>query len=443
MERMQRMKGLATRLKFQVEDFLRFSTAARTLTSHWIQTQAMRLPCGDDQQRILRIQRLCSAATLTRDLDHRGRLEALIRESADEIDGRDIHWHMAYPYVGDRKIHSAALLKPWVSPRERGVLLISFERQWIKLLHFHCADEVRERYILVLGPSWTPPHSLGVTVFPKLYPDRMLSTISHDNDMETLPRLSPRIAPVALLASNWVLPEDFSPLPHSQRDVDIVMVATFGKYKRHHALLGALRRMPRTVRVLLIGTNGELDAEGIRALARSFGVENMLVDVRTEDYRGTARAFCRARISVMMSKREGSCQAVVESMFADTPVGILENAELGSRKYVNPHTGGLLRESHLAEDIMTLLGRSGSMAPRQWVVEHDLCCRSSTRVLNEAIRRFAIDSGEEWTRDIVLHAWNPYPEVVQPEDRESLWPAYRDFKSRYGITLGLAPGRWE
>jgi glycosyltransferase involved in cell wall biosynthesis len=431
-------------MKFEFEDLLRFSTITRSLTSRWLQGQAMRIRGTDDLQRILRIKKLCSAATLTRDPEHRSKLENLIHSTVGELSGQKIDWTPIYPRVGDRKVQTAAILKPWVSPRERGVLLISFERQWIKLLHFDCASAVQERYILVLGPSWTPPHSCGVTAFPSMYPDRMFSTISHDNDMDTLPRLSKKITPVQLLASNWVVPDEFLPLPREQRDVDIVMVATFGKYKRHHALLRALSRMPKTIRVLLIGTNGDdLDADGIRALARAWGVEDMLVDVRGEDYAGTTRAFCRAKISVIMSRREGSCQAVVESMYANTPVGILSDAELGSRKYVNEHTGGLLRGKHLGEDILALLDRSHSMSPRDWVMDHRLSCYDSTRILNDTIRDQALADGEEWTCDIVPHAWNPYPEIVLPRDKESLRPEYRDFHTRYGLGIGFDQKRWE
>ena len=438
------MKGLATRLKFQVEDVIRFSTVTRELTSRWLQSQAMRIPRIDDQQRILFIKKLCSAATLTRDLHHRYTLEDLIKKNVSELTGHDIDWTQVFPHVRDRNISTAVVLKPRVSPRERGIILISFERQWIKLLHFHVAQEVRERYILVIAPSWTPPHSCGVTAFPRLYPDRVLSTISHDNDMETLPRLSQgKIIPVPLLASNWVVPENFEPLPHEQRDVDIIMVATFGKYKRHHALLQAMAKLPRSLRVLLIGIKGDdLDADGIRALARAFGVESMLIDVRAEDYAETMQAFCRSKISVITSKREGSCQVVVESMFANTPVGILENAELGSRKYVNHHTGGLLREDRLAEDIMALLDRSSSMSPRDWVMDHAVDCIGSTHTLNGALRDFALASGEEWTRDIVPHAWNPYPDILRPQDVKSLLPAYRDIESRFGLRIGLDRTRW-
>ncbi len=438
------MSGLTTRLMFEVEDFLRFNHTVRSLTSSRWRRQAMGGLCDDDQARFERVRKLCSAATLCPDPGQRLQTEQLIRDTVAAIEGKALDWSRLYPQIADPQIPTAVILKPSVSSREPGVLLISFEKQWTKLLYHGNARELAERYTLIIGPSWTPPHSCGVTVFPKLYPDRIFSTISHEHDMIMLPRLSDKIVPVPLLASNWVNPDDFQPLPRAERDIDIVIVATFGKYKRHFAFLKALAQMPKTVRVLLVGTNNpDLGASGIRRLARAYGVEDCLVGVGGEDYAGVVRAFCRAKISVIMSRREGSCQAVVESMFADTPVGILQDAEMGSSIYVNEHTGKLLSERRLAEDILELLERSATMSPRRWAMEHGLSCQDSTRVLNDILRQHALDAGQEWTRDLAVHAWNPYPELVPAADGRELRDAYRDIHQRFGFQIGPLPARWE
>lgn len=440
------MSGLVTRLRFEVEDRVRFDPLARALVSRRWTRQALALPERTDPERIARVAKLCHAATVCPP-GERERVEAAIRETVARVEGTAIDWTRIWTEVASPKMHSAAILKPYVGPREKGVLMISFEKQWTKLLVHPDPRALAARYTVIIGPSWTPPHSCGVTVFPRLFPDPVYSTISHDDDLATLRRLSDRILPVPLLASNWVDPDDFAPRPPAERDVDLVMVATFGKYKRHHALLKALARMDRRVRVLLVGTdNPDLGAAGVRALARAYGVEDRLVGVGAEDYAGVARAFCRAKASVIMSRREGSCQAVVESMFADTPVGVLEGAEMGSTKYVNDRTGRALREDRLAEDLARLLADAagGAFSPRRWALENGISCHASTRLLNEQLKRDALAAGGEWTRDLAVHAWNPYPELVRPEDRAALAPEYRDVAERFGLKIGPeAAARWE
>jgi len=47
----------------------------------------------------------------------------------------------------------------------------------------------------------------------------------------------------------------------------------------------------------------------------------------------------------VLSRREGSCVVVAESMFADTPVALLDNAVIGSRAFINDQTGRFSRRT--------------------------------------------------------------------------------------------------
>src|SRR5208337_4855289 len=110
-------------------------------------------------------------------------------------------------------------------------------------------------------------------VFPAAFPGVLFSLISHAEEVDVLPAISPNYAVVPLYASSWVDPRRFQPLPRSQRDVDLIMVANFAKFKRHFALFGALRHLPRQLRVLLIGQDQDgRTAETIRDEARCYGV---------------------------------------------------------------------------------------------------------------------------------------------------------------------------
>jgi hypothetical protein len=92
---------------------------------------------------------------------------------------------------------------------------------------------------------------------------------------------------------------------------------------------------------------------------------------------------------------------------------------------------------------MDMLAKSAVLSPRQWAMEHKISCHDSTRILSELLREHALSAGQQWTRDLVVHAWNPYPELVRAEDKEALRAAYCDVYQRFGLKIGPDPTRWQ
>jgi glycosyltransferase involved in cell wall biosynthesis len=383
------------------------------------------------------IARLCSTARLATDDASLLPIEERIRQRVKLLDGRRIDWRAFAPGVESRRIAKAAILKPPVGPREKGVLFISFEEEWTRLIH-HCdLHAVAGRYDLIISPTWSPPHCLATTAFAHAWPGPLFSLISNTRDLEILPRLAPNYVPVPLFASSWVNPAFYHPLPRHERDVDIVMLANFGKYKRHLALFRALRGLSPRPRVLLIGQeqNGRT-ADTLRAEAAVYGVADALTIRTNVSDDEVAHSLCRARVSLILSRREGSCVAVAESLFADTPVGLLHDAEVGSRAFLNAETGRFLDERNLSADLAAFLAESGRYSPRAWADEHLSCFRSSA-VLNDLLKRHALSAGQEWTCDLAPLCWRPNPVLVSPEDRQRMQAAHDDVCQRFNIEIGL------
>jgi hypothetical protein len=147
--------------------------------------------------------------------------------------------------------------------------------------------------------------------------------------------------------------------------------------------------------------------------------------------------FVRAKTSLILSRREGSCVAVVESMFANTPVGLYEDSEVGSRVFVNEHTGRLLKHDNLAAQLKDFVEASAQYEPRKWVMENGVDCVASSRTLNEALKRYTLSSGGEWTEDIATLRWRPNPQYYDLQDAERLRPCYEDIESRCGIGIAV------
>src|SRR5690606_502886 len=86
--------------------------------------------------------------------------------------------------------------------------------------------------------------------------DPLFIGISNRKDVEQYRLFEPYIQPVPIMACDWLEADDFHPVPHRERPIDILMVAHFAHLKRHWILFEALREMRPDLRVTLIGRNG-------------------------------------------------------------------------------------------------------------------------------------------------------------------------------------------
>jgi glycosyltransferase involved in cell wall biosynthesis len=336
------------------------------------------------------------------------------------------------------QLEKAVLLKPPISPQEPGVLYIAFEYQWLRLLSLPAAlrEDFARHYTLVLAPSWSPPHSVVNFYFPHIWPVPVYCQISHPSDAQWLPQLSSRYRVVPLMPSHWVNPDAFVPRPKNERDIYLVMVANFAVFKRHAAFFHALRRLPRSWRVVLIGQHeGRRTAKDVLAEAQAFGVGNRFTLRESVPHAEVCETLCRARASVVLSRREGACVVVAESLLADTPVGLMEGAHIGSAQFLNAQTGRWLRENHLAEDMQRLVEEAHLLQPRAWTLGAQITCHDSSRKLNAWLREQALAAGQHWTCDLAPLQWRPNPCLVSPADAERLAPACAALAGKYGLRL--------
>jgi glycosyltransferase involved in cell wall biosynthesis len=424
------------RLKIQIEDIVRFNPAVRNLLAFsalW-KTRGKRAANSDEAART--VEKLCQAARLAASDSMMLKVEAAIARQLPAIEPEHVKWSEFLSDYNDDKLYKAIVLKPYVSPREKGVVFISFDSRMVQLAKATDLKKFAERYTLVLSPQWSPPHSVATYLFPLLYPDDIVCLISNERDLEYFPRISQKYKMVPLYASSWVDPRKYTPVPLAEKDIDIFMLANFAKYKRHHAFFAAMRDLPRDLRIVLVGQRDSgRTRDTIIGEAAAFGVADrfeLRENVSEQELHDT---FVRAKTSLILSRREGSCVAVVESMFANTPVGVYEDAQVGSRVFVNEHTGRLLRHNGLAAQLKEFVAASAQYEPRKWVMENGVDCIASSRVLNEALKQHALASGGEWTEDIATLRWRPDPRFYDPEDAAKYEPSYVDIEQRFGIKM--------
>lgn len=424
------------RWRLELEDWLRYHPRVRRSMCR-LKLWRTPTPPATDSQAIARvITQICTAARLAEDDELERQIQERIVAMVAQLQPRELDWSSLVPEFNDPRIYKAAVLKPHVSAREKGVLFISFEGQWIKLLKPANFQELAARYTVVVAPSYSPPHVLINYAFPAIFPGPVFTLISNPKDLDVFPRMSPNLVTVPLYASSWVNPDLFQPLPRQDRTIDLLMVANFAKFKRHQAFFSALRSMPRDLRILLIGQDQDgRTAETIRETARWYGVEDRFTLLSHQPYREVTKYFCQARTSVVLSKREGSCVAIAESMFADAPAALLREAGIGSRVFINEQTGCFLDGAHLARDLTEFIRGADRYAPRAWATAN-ISCFHSTRTLNAVLRQKALELGQDWTQDIAPMQWSPDPMLVHPEDRARLAGERGEILARYGLEIG-------
>lgn len=317
---------------------------------------------------------------------------------------------------------------------EKGVLVITFEYNWARLLVGLGADGLDwldSQYHLILSASWSPTDYAALA----LAAARMRGTIFVQScnhlEVDRIERFHPRLKCVPTLPCDWINPVLYVPKPYRDRNIDILMVANWGEFKRHWELFRALAVMPPTLKVMLIGQQeGGRKRHHIREMARQLGVRQHLEIKESIPIEEVAAHQCDARVSAIMSRREGCCVAAVESLFAGCALGMREDAHVGPLAYINEHTGMRLRKGSIATDLMELLARAEHLDPRTWAVRN-ISCQISHRRLNEFLKEHSLAEGRAWTSDIILPQWHPHPTFARKEDQDMLAPAYHLLHERF------------
>jgi Glycosyl transferases group 1 len=425
------MLSFCKRHWLETEDWLRYSPRVRRSICRY---KLWRTRTHDAQS----IVQLCAAARLADDDALEQHIQERIVERVQRLDLSCLDWADFAPDYRDPRIHKAAILKPYLGPNEKGVVFISFESQWVRLLGQKNVRDFADRYTVIVAPS-SSPHNFINYVFPEAYPEPIFTLISNAHDLTVLPRVSSRLIVVPLYASHWVNPDLYQPLPKAARSYDLIMVASWGKVKRHQALFSALRSMPRDLRVLLVGQDQEArTADTIRELARWYGVADRFTILSNQRHAEVTKLLCQARSSVVLSKREGSCVVVAESLFADAPVALLQDALIGSRAFINEQTGRFLDERNLARELTDFIANADRYQPRAWA-EANISCWRSSQILNDIVKQHALANGQTWTQDLAPLHWAPDPRVARPEDRERLASERSEIGQRFGLEIGPPP----
>lgn len=426
------------RAKLIVGDWVKYNSQSRAITGRFVQfvsTFQLSHSPNDIAKKLLRLT--FAARLLGRDRSNPG-LERWIAELTQRWSPVGFDWDRFFPNSNRKLVQKAIILKRPQAEGEKGVLFIAFEDNWLRLFRYADIRKLAAQYDLVLSPTWSPPYDLPLLIAYRLWPSTLFTILSNFDDVSVFARLTPQVVTVPLLASSWVHPEIFDAPPKIDKKFDIVVLAAYANYKRHFDLFRAVSQMSSKPSMLLIGHAwGGRSKVDLEEEARLFGVLDRITFVQAPPARQLVELLQSSKVSVIMSLGEGSCVVVAESMFAGTPVALIQSANVGSRAFINEQTGCFLRPGHIAQDLEAFIARAETYRPREWMLANGASHRDSTRTLNAALRRVAVEQGRPWTSDLATMHWRPDAEFDSENEREQMRPEYARFEQEFGIPIQL------
>jgi glycosyltransferase involved in cell wall biosynthesis len=197
---------------------------------------------------------------------------------------------------------------------------------------------------------------------------------------------------------------------------DVVMVASWDSLKRHTTLFDAValhRARGRRLTLALVGVPGRWTQRKIRELAVQRGLADQVTIYERIAHAEVARIVARSRVSVLLSRQEGSNRAFYESLFVGTPMIVYAQHKGIDLDHVNPQTGILAEDTELADVLVAVIDGRDRFDPASYA-RKELGYANATRKVNDALKELALKNGHPWTRDIVGKRNAPGLRYVEP-----------------------------
>jgi glycosyltransferase involved in cell wall biosynthesis len=287
---------------------------------------------------------------------------------------------------------------------EKGVLLLQYSSIFPLFAKRFDIHQIAARYHIVLEPDWSGYCDANILSYSQ-FPFPVFVQAFEPRDAEFIRNLRSNLVVVPTSTNWWVDHRLFRPLAGVEKDMDVVMVAGWGEYKRHHrffAALGHLRRAGHQLRVLLLGYPAGLTRQDIVQQAKFYGVADQLEIHESVAYRQVNELVNRAKVNVIWSRKEGVNRAIIEGMFAGLPCLVREGFNYGYRyPYINNQTGCFVRERDLPARLLWMVNNAHRFSPREWVLAN-MSCQRSTSLLSETIGKTAAERGESWHEPVAV-----------------------------------------
>jgi glycosyltransferase involved in cell wall biosynthesis len=333
-------------------------------------------------------------------------------------------------------ISRSAIVKPYVSRREPGFLVVSFEGELQKLMDLEGFADLEREYRIIFLPTWQPFYSVALCRLAARSSKTFFVMPSAFAEERLCQEFSGLCYYLPFHAASWVR-GDFYADPARAKTIDILMLANFARHKRHWKLLEALRSVSGARRVVLAGVPmGKRSSDALREEAALFGVQDRIEIVEAATDTKLREILRDSRLLCAMTHKEGSCIAVAEALMAGVPVAMFAKAKIGSKSYVNEQTGFLLdADEPLGPQLENALAVAPRLEPQAWA-RREIAAEVNSRKLDKLLKQWASSEGLDWTRGI-----NPFYcqhfefRYFSDEAERRIEHEYARLREAFGLTL--------
>jgi glycosyltransferase involved in cell wall biosynthesis len=313
---------------------------------------------------------------------------------------------------------------------ERGVILLKYARTFDAMNAMFDVPQLMQRYTFVLEPCWAGYWHPSLLMF--VVPGQpVFVQCFTEEDYRCVCEIGAPLVPLRMGPADWVDADLFKPPPMPQKCHDLVMVANWGRHKRHKQLFQALNEIEdRDIRVLLIGFPwSDRTAEDIRREAALIRSSRITVDVVEKlPPPEVARRVGQSRVFVFLSRKEGDNKALVEAMFVGVPAIVFAETIGGARSRINSQTGIFTSDRDLARAITFMLDHPEGFSPRTWALANTGSA-TTTRRLDDAIRQTLTQRGAKYVEAIVEKTNSPNLAYKEPRVRGRFQADYEYLRS--------------
>ena len=285
---------------------------------------------------------------------------------------------------------------------EKGVLLIKYSYYFTLMFKLFDMEYISQNYALVLEPSWAGYADMSILVYTTLSEPVLVMTYE-DRDKRFINDLNSNLRTVDIGPSWWVDPTVFQPDSRLEKKYDLIMVAAWDAFKRHHFFFRAIRKLKNEgiiLKIALAGYSTSTTKESVWELAEFYGVEPQIDLYDKVAPKDVSHLFQISRINILWSRFEGNNRSIIEGMFCDVPAIMRQGHNYGQEyPYINARTGVYSSERGLPETIKTMLKDLNRFSPRKFV-EKEMSCFKAIDLLRQRISEIhGVQFGES---DIVL-----------------------------------------